>query len=145
MSRMYRIYIGIEKTSIDNFYIATVGWSDVSLQRSTLTNTTIANHDHHRQKWPPSAPHEALHSALVHRMDRRQPSKQAGIILWAVKGVYGPQNTQMFWWFIIARTKECFEGHKHPQPPKKLHLLAWGAVTYSFEGSRQSARPHVGR
>jgi hypothetical protein len=32
----------------------------------------------------------------------------------------------MLWWFIIAGTKERFEGHIHPQPPQKLHLQAWG-------------------
>jgi hypothetical protein len=29
------------------------------------------------------------------------------------------ENTPMLWRFIIAGTKEHFEGHKHPQPPQK--------------------------
>jgi hypothetical protein len=78
-------------------------------------------------------------------MDKRQPSKQANIILGAVKGMYGPQSTPMLWQFIIASTKERFEGHSHPQPPKKLHPLARGVVTYSFEALARSVRPHVGR
>ena len=102
-----------------NFTIPTVDQSDVSLQQPTLTNTTIADHDHHRQKWPPSAPHEALRSTLAQCMDRQQPLEQADVIYGAVKGVYGPQNTPMLWQFIIARTKEHFEGHTHPQPPPK--------------------------
>jgi hypothetical protein len=44
----------------------------------------------------------------------------------AVEGVYGPQNTPMLWCCIITGTKEPFEGHTHPQPPKKIHLQAWG-------------------
>jgi hypothetical protein len=67
-----------------------------------ITNTTIANHDRRRRKRPSSAPHEALRSAPVQRMDRRHPPKQADILLGAVKGVYGPQNTPMLWRFIIA-------------------------------------------
>jgi hypothetical protein len=126
------------------FTIPTVGRSDLSLQRPTLTNTTIAGHDRRRWKWAPSAPHEALRSVLVQCLDRRQPPEQADIILGAVKGVYGPQNTPMLWQFIIVGTKERFEGHKHPQSPKKLHLLAWGIVTCSLEASARSARPHVG-
>jgi hypothetical protein len=67
------------------------------------------------------------------------------ILFGAVEGVYGPQNTPMLWRFIIARTKERFEGHKHPQPHQQyirklggllpIHLmhrrraqgLMWGA------------------
>ena len=82
---------------------------------------------------------------LAQCMDRRQPPEQADVIFGAVKGVYGPQNTPMLWQFIIAGTKERFEGHKHPQPPPKyirklgglspIHLtqghgapgLMWGA------------------
>jgi hypothetical protein len=78
-------------------------------------------------------------------MDRRQPPKQADIIFGAVKSVYGPQNTLMLWQFIIAGTKEHFEGPTHPQPLPKLHLLAQGVVTYSFKALARSARPHVVR
>jgi hypothetical protein len=39
------------------------------------------------------------------------------MIFGAVEGVYGPQNTPMLWQFIIAGTKEHFDGHTHPQPP----------------------------
>ncbi len=146
MSRMYRIYVGIKKKLPQTIVtIPTVDWSDVSLQRLTLTNTTIADHDRRRQKWTPSAPHEALHSMRAQRMDRQQPPKQADIIFGAIKGVYGSQNTPMLWQFIITGTKERFEGHTHPQPPPKLHPLARRVVNYSFEASVQSARPHVGR
>ncbi len=145
MSRMYRIYVEIKKNPQTNFNIPTVDQFDISLQQPTSTNTTIADHDRHQWKWPPSAPHEALRSAPTRCMDRRQPPKQADVIFGAVKGVYGPKNTPMLWGFIIARTKERFEGHTHPHPPPpKLHLLAWGVVTYSFKASAWSARPHVG-
>jgi hypothetical protein len=57
-------------------------------------------------------------------MDGQQPPKQADIFFGAVEGVYGPQNTPMLWQFIIAGTKECFEGRTHPQPPQKyIHKL----------------------
>ena len=36
----------------------------------------------------------------------------------------------MLWRFIIAGTKEHFEGHKHPQPPQRIHLQAWGVVAH---------------
>jgi hypothetical protein len=32
----------------------------------------------------------------------------------------------MLWQFIIATTKERFEGHKHPQPPQRINLQARG-------------------
>jgi hypothetical protein len=51
-------------------------------------------------------------------MDGQQPPKQADILLGAVKGVYGPQNTPMLWRYIIAGTKGHFEGNTHPQQPK---------------------------
>ncbi len=106
--------------------IPTVGWSDVSLQRPTSTNTTIADHDRRRQKWPPSAPHEALRSAPAHCIDRRQPPEQADMIFGAVKDVYGPQNTPMMWRFIIAGIKERFKGHTHAQPPPKVTSTSLG-------------------
>ncbi len=62
-----------------------------------MTNTTIADHGHRRWKLPPSASHEALRPTLMHQMDGRQPPEQAGIIFGGVDGVYGPQNTPMFW------------------------------------------------
>ncbi len=77
-------------------------------------------------------------------MDGQQPPKQADIILGAIKGVYGPQNTPIMWPYIIARTKEHFEGHTHHQQPKKLHPLARRVVTYSFKALARSARHHVG-
>jgi hypothetical protein len=105
----------------------------------------MADNDRRWLKWPPSAPHEALRSAPAQHMDRLQPPEQADIIFGAVKGVYGPQNTPTLWRFIIVGTKERFESHTHPQPPPKLHPLAGGVVTYSFEALARSARPHVGR
>jgi hypothetical protein len=98
------------------FTIPTVGWSDVSLQLPTSTNTTIADHGHRWQKCPPSAPHEAFCSTLTPQMDGQPPPKQADKIFGAVEGVYGPQNTPMLWWFILTGT-ERFEGHTHPWPP----------------------------
>jgi hypothetical protein len=72
------------------------------LPTPNITNTPIADHDRRRWKWPRSAPHEALRSAPARHMDGRHPPKQADILLGAVKGVYGPQNTLMLWRFIIA-------------------------------------------
>jgi hypothetical protein len=103
------------------FTIPTVGWSDISLQRPTSTNTTIADHGRRQQKWPPSASHEALCSDPMHWMDGQQPPEQEDIIFGAVEGVYGPKNTPMLWQCIIAGTKERFESHTHSQPPPKIH------------------------
>ncbi len=134
MSRMYGIYIGIKKTLLWTIYtIPTVGRSDVSLQRPTLTNTTIADHGRCRRKWSPSAPHEALHSMPKHWMDGRQPPKQADIIFGAVEGVYGPQNTPMLWQCIITRTKERFEGRTHPQSPPKNTSTSSGGCRPSIQ------------
>jgi hypothetical protein len=81
MSRMYGFYVGIKEIlSKTIFTIPTVGWSDITLQRPTRTNTTIADHGLRQWKWPPSAPHEALRSAPMRRMDGQQPPKQANII-----------------------------------------------------------------
>jgi hypothetical protein len=77
-------------------------------------------------------------------MDGRQPPEQADVIFEAAEGVYGPQNTPMLWQCIIAGTKDCFEGHTHPQPPQKLPLLSQGVVAHPSEVSAWSARPHVG-
>jgi hypothetical protein len=106
--------------------VLTVGLSDVSLQWQTTTNTTTANHGRRWWKWPPSAPHEALHSAPMRQME------------------YGPQNTSMLWQCIIAITLECFEGHRHPQNLQKLYPLAWGVIAHPFNALAWSARPHVG-
>jgi hypothetical protein len=72
------------------------------LPTPNITNTPIANHDRCQWKWPRSAPNEALRSVPAQHMDGQHPSKQADILLGAVKGVYGPQNTLMLWQFIIA-------------------------------------------
>jgi hypothetical protein len=102
-----------------------------------ITNTTIAGHYRCRQKWPPSAPYEALRSAPAHRMDRRHPPEQVDILFGAaLKTLQCCGNSS---------SPERFEGHTHPQPPPKLHPLAWGVVNYSFEVLVRSARPHVGR
>jgi hypothetical protein len=47
----------------------------------------------------------------------------------AVERVYGPQNTPMLWQFIIAGTKEHFEGHKHPQPPPQNYIRKLGGLS----------------
>jgi hypothetical protein len=54
------------------------------------------NHDRHRQKWPPSAPHEALRSAPMLRMDSLQPPELADVIFGGVEGVYGPKSFPLF-------------------------------------------------
>ncbi len=92
----------------------------MSLQQPTSTNTTIANHGRHWWIWPPSALHEAFHSALTRWMDGWQPPEQADIIFEAVGGVYVPQNTPILWRCIIAGTKERFEGHTQPQSPPQI-------------------------
>jgi hypothetical protein len=61
-----------------------------------------------------------------------------------IEGVYGPQSAPLFWRWCIATTSECFEGHTHPQQPKKLYPLAWGVVAHPFDALAWSARPHVG-
>jgi hypothetical protein len=45
----------------------------------------------------------------------------------------------MLWRFIISRTKEHFEGHKHPQPPQRIHPQAWGVIAHPF-GCRRRAQ-----
>jgi hypothetical protein len=63
----------------------------------------------------PLVPHmRPWRSAPARLMDRQQPSEQVDIVLGAIEGVYGPQNTPMLWQFIIAGTKERFKGHTHP-------------------------------
>jgi hypothetical protein len=52
-------------------------------------------------------------------MDGQQPPKQVDILFGAIEGVYGPQNTPMLWQFIIAGTKERFEGNKTLNLPKE--------------------------
>ncbi len=88
-----------------------------------ITNTTIANNDRRRRKWPPSAPHEALRSVPAQRMDRRHPPEQADILFGSVKGVYGPQNTPMLWQFIIAG---ALWGPYTPLTPQKITSASSG-------------------
>jgi hypothetical protein len=78
-------------------------------------------------------------------MDGQQPPEHADIIFEAAEGVHSPQNTPMLWQCIIAGTKERFEGHTHPQPPKKLHPLSRGVIANPLEALAWSTRPHVGR
>ncbi len=63
------------------FTIPTIGQSDISLQLPTATNTTIANHGRHQQKWPPSTPHEALRFAPMHQMNGCWESRMATIAI----------------------------------------------------------------
>ncbi len=92
----------------------------------TRTNTTIADHGHRQQKLPPSAPHETLRSVPTPWMDWRQPPEQADEIFWVVEGVYGPHTPPMLWRCIITGTKERFEGHIHPHPPKIISACLGG-------------------
>jgi hypothetical protein len=111
-----------------------------------MTNTTKANHGRCRQKWPPSAPHEALCSAPTHPMDGWQPPEHADIIVLECGGRVWPSKHSHVVVMCIAGAKEHFEGHAHPQQePKKLYPLAWGVVIHPFNVSASSARPHVGR
>jgi hypothetical protein len=64
----------------------------------------------------------------MHQMDGQQPPEQGDVFWGGVEGVYGPKNTPMLWQFIITGKKECFEGQPHPQPPQKIHPLAWGLL-----------------
>ncbi len=56
-------------------------------------------------------------------MDRRQPPEQVDILLGAVKGVYGPQNTPMLWRFIIAG---ALWGPYTPSTPPKITSASSG-------------------
>jgi hypothetical protein len=96
----------------------------------------MADHGRRWWKWSPSAPHEALHSNPMHQMDGQQPPEQADIIFGAVEGVYGPQNTPMLWQWIIAGTKEQFEGRMHPHPPKYIHKLRGLSPIHSMRRRR---------
>jgi hypothetical protein len=51
----------------------------------------------------------------------------------------------MLWPCFIAGTKDRFDGHTHPQQPKKLYPLAWGVVTHPFNAFALSAKPYLGR
>ena len=66
-----------------------------------------------------------------------------GLSVWI--GVHGCGSLKTLGCCGDSSSPERFEGHTHPQPPKKLHPLAWGVVTYSFVVSVRSARHHVGR
>jgi hypothetical protein len=60
----------------------------------------------------------------MRQMSGQQPPYQAGIVFGTVEGVYGYQNTLMFWQFIIDGTEERFDDHTHPQlPPNKIACL----------------------
>ncbi len=136
MSWMYGIYVGIKKLlPLTIFTNPAVGWSDISLQRPTSTNTTIANHGCHQQKWPPSTPHEALRSMTMLWMDGQKPPKQVNIILGAVAGEYGPQNILMLWQCIIAGAKGRFIGHTHHQPPPKIISHSSGGYHPSIQSN----------
>jgi hypothetical protein len=75
----------------------------------------------------------------MRQMDGQLPPEQADITFGAVEGVYGPQNTPMLWRFIIARTKERFEGHKHPQPPPK-YIRKLGRLSSIYLKRRRGAQ-----
>ncbi len=99
--------------------IPTVGWSDVSLQWPTLTNTTIADHGRRRRKWPSYAPHEALRSVPMHQMDGENPPSKWIYFLGCWGCVWPSKHSDAVMAMCIARTKERFEDHTHPWPPPK--------------------------
>jgi hypothetical protein len=70
------------------------------------------------RKWPPSATHEALHSAPACQMDGQQLPEQADIFFGGVEGVYGPQNAPMLLRCIIAGTKELLRVIHTLDPPQ---------------------------
>ncbi len=105
-----------------------------------MTNTTIADHGRRRHKWPPSAPHEALRSALKRRMDRGQPPKQADIILGLLRVCHSNVVAIHHCW-----NKGTLWGPYTPSITQKLYPLARGVVSHPFDASAWSARPHVGR
>jgi hypothetical protein len=49
----------------------------------------------------------------------------------------------MLWRFIIAGTKECFEGHKHPQPPPKNTSASLGVVAHPFDATARARGPFL--
>ncbi len=104
------------------FTIPTVDQSDVSLQLPTTTNTTIADHSHCRQKWPPCAPHEALRFLLLRWMDGQQPPKLGDIFLGGVEVC------------MALKTLQCC-GNVHCQNKGAL----WGPCTYSTTQKKISA------
>ncbi len=75
------------------------------------------------------------------------------MIFGAVEGAYGAQNTPMLWRFIIAGTKERFEGHTHPQPTPKyipklgrlssIHSKHWRRAQGLMWGARGPFPPAV--
>jgi hypothetical protein len=104
--------------------IPTVGQSEVSVQWQPTTNTTLADHSCRQQKWPPSAPHEALGSTQVHRMDGQHPLEHANIILGGYEGVYGPQNTPMVWQCALLEQRNALRAiHTFNNPQAYTCLL----------------------
>ncbi len=140
MSRMCGIYVGKKILPYTIFTIHTVGLSDVSLQRPTSTNTTIADHGRCWQKWPPSDPHEALCSADASNGWATTP-RASRYNFWGCWGcVWFSKHSD-----VVAihhfRSKERFEGHTHPHPPKNTSTCLGGCCPsiWRFDTERKAS------
>jgi hypothetical protein len=73
---------------------------------------------------PPSTLYEALRPTPTHQMDGGQPPNQADIVLGAVEGVYGPQNTPILWQCALSEQRSTLRAiHTLNNPKNYTHLL----------------------
>ncbi len=68
-----------KSTETTNFSVFCIFWYFSSLSTKHNARHKCHNHGRRRQKLPPSAPHEALHSTPTQQMDGQQPSKLADV------------------------------------------------------------------
>ncbi len=84
------------------------------------------NHGRRRRKWPPSAPHEALRSALTLRINRLQPPKLADVFFEGVEGVYGPQVLLCSGDDELSQHRSVLRAiHTLTSPKNYIRLLDW--------------------
>ncbi len=96
----------LQTTSFSVFF-----WSFSSLITKHNLRHNHHNHGRHWRKWPPSAPHEALRSASMLRMNRLHSPELADVIFCGLRVCMAAPLFRQWW---IATTSECFEGHTYP-------------------------------
>ncbi len=123
-----------------------MGPSDVNLQWTTLTNTTIADHGRRWQKWPPSAPHEALRTALTHQMVWGQPPSKQRYFGGLLRVCMALKTLQCCGNSSLLEQKSALRAIQTLTPPKKytrklgglssIHLKRWRGVQGLMWGAR---------
>ncbi len=128
----------VSKTSFSNFIAF---FSSLSTKHNWRHN--CQNHGRRWRKWPPSAPHEALRSTPMPRMDGWQPPELADVFMGGFR-MFKPSQRSFVPAIMHCHNIGVFWRPYTPSTAAKITSACLGVVAHPFNMATQSARPHVG-